>query len=123
MMKLYPEAGDRPEIDLSDVVFDEGYIIPRSSDLIATDYQKGFPVGSEILRRWSEGESFEIASEFVMHYYRSIGHGETVSVVMTSKHDDMIGGVVVIAKDTSGFDWFSHTVWPSRGRLCIEDNR
>lgn len=35
MMKLYPEAGDRPEVDLSSVVFAEGYSIPRR-DTIAS---------------------------------------------------------------------------------------
>lgn len=121
MMKLYPEAGERPEVDLSSAVFAEGYSIPRR-DTIASGYQKGFEVEPEILKRWRNGESHAIAAEFVMHYYRSIGYGSSVQIQMTNPHHDDLLGVVVHAKDTSG-EWFSHTVWPSTGVLCIEDNR
>jgi hypothetical protein len=122
-MKLYPEVGDKPDYNLSTVVFGDGYVIPTASDLIASGYQKGFPVEREILDRWREGESHDIAAAFVMHYYQSMGHGEGLSVKMTGDHPDMIGGVVVSASTADSLDWVSHTVWPSDGRLCIEDNR
>jgi hypothetical protein len=121
MIELYPEAGERPEVDLSSVVFDEDYVIPRR-DTIASGFQQGFEVEPEILKRWRNGESHAIAAEFVMHYYRSIGYGGSVQIQMTGPHHDDLAAVVVRAKDTSG-EWISHTVWPASGRLCIEDNR
>lgn len=122
MIKLHPQAGELPEIDLSSVTFDEGYIIPSRRDLIASAYQKGFPVEPEILRRWHEGESHAIAAEFVMHYYRSIGHGDSLEMQMTMPHHDDICAIVVRAKDVNDFDWVSYTVWPSVGKICIENN-
>lgn len=121
-MKLHREAGERPEIDLSGIVFAEGYLIPRSSDLIASGYQKGFPVGPDVLERWFDGEMDAIASEFVMHYYRSMGFGDALQVQLTGKHPDDPYAVVVIARDADGIDWMSHTVWPANGRLCISRN-
>lgn len=122
MIKLHPQAGELPEIDLSSVVFEEGYVIPTRRDLVASAYQKGFAVDREILQRWHDGESHAIAAEFVMHYYRSIGHGDSMSVQMTMPHQDDISAIVVRARDVNGFDWTSHTVWPSDGKLCIESN-
>jgi hypothetical protein len=121
-MNMYPQAGERPEIDLSGVVFEEGYTIPRR-ETIASGYQKGFAVDPDLLKRWKEGESHAIAAEFVMHYYRSIGCGDTMEIQFTKPHHDDLLAVVVTAKDASGLDWVSHTVWPSSGTLCIEDNR
>lgn len=118
MIKLYPEGGERPEVDLSGVVFAEDYVIPRH-DTIASSYQKGFEVEPDILTRWRNGESHAIAAEFVMHYYRSIGCGSSVQIEMTRPHHDDLLGVVVHAKDTSG-EYFSYMVWPAAGVLCIE---
>lgn len=118
MVKLYPETGERSEVDLSDVVFAEDYVIP-CRDTIASSYQKGFAVDPDILDRWRNDESHAIAAEFVMHYYRSIGYGSSVRIEMTRPHHDDLLGVVVYARDTSG-EYFSHTVWPAAGVLCVE---
>jgi hypothetical protein len=119
-MNLYPQTGERPEIDLSGIEFKEGYYPPKKGT-IAANYQAGFPIDPDLETRWRAGEGHAIATEFVMHYYRSKGFGQSVEVAFIKDDPDCVGGVTITLKDRNGFDYYTFDVWASNGKILIEN--
>lgn len=114
------QVGEMPYVDLSDIEFPEGYVIPKAGT-IAASYQQGFRIADEVVDLWREGEGHAVAAEFVMSYYRSMGFGEAVEIAFLREDPDCMGGVIVTAKDKSGMDYMTYTVWHSAGRLFVEN--
>jgi hypothetical protein len=111
--------GEMPYVDLSDIELPKGYVIPTAGT-IAANYQKGFEIGNDIVDLWREGHGHAVAAEFVMDYYRSMGFGDSVEIARLRDDPDCLGGVKVTAKDKSGFDSMTYSVWESSGKIYVE---
>lgn len=119
-MNLFPDTG-KPPIDLSNITFEKDYRIPASGT-IASSYQKGFELSPEMQAAWRGGQGGEIASEFILHYYRAQGYGNAVEVSRIRDHDDCIGGfLVIVAAQGEYVD--TYAIWRSSNKILIEEDR
>jgi hypothetical protein len=119
-MNLYPDTGKTP-IDLSNIAFETGYIVPRSGT-IASYYHKGFELSAEVAAEW-KARSREIASEFILGYYHAQGLGDAVEIWRVAAHDDCIDGLLVSVRDKIGFTSVTYGIWESGGKIIVEDDR
>lgn len=116
-MRPHGHLGEMSYVDLSDIEFPQGYVIPRSGT-VAGSFQKGFHVPEVIVDLWRDGQGHAVAAEFVTSYYRSMGFGGGVEIEFLRDDPHSIGGVLVTAK--SGFDYATYSVWESSGRIYVE---
>jgi hypothetical protein len=118
-MKLYPDTAQM-KIDLSEVVFEPGYIIPDART-IAASYQNGFDISEELRSSWLEN-NHGVAAEFILSYFRS--QGDNSSKVFYIKDDpDCVRGVTVVVETNLGHgvkEYNQFTVWESSYRLYVE---
>jgi hypothetical protein len=118
-MRPSGQVGEMPYADLSDIEFPQGYVIPRSGT-IAAIYQNGFEIGEEVVKLWRAGGSHAVAAEFVMSYYRSMGFEDAVEIAFLRDDPDCVGAVRVTAKDKSGFDYMTYSVWQAYGKIYFD---
>jgi hypothetical protein len=119
-MNLFPDVG-QTAIDLSDITFEKGYVIPAART-IAANHQQGVEMTPGIKEAWKT-QNHEVAAEFIMSYYRSQGFENSVEVISRRDDPDCLGGVRVTARDKNGLDYTTFTVWESQSKFYVEEYR